>query len=432
MNEYTGSKVLIIDGYSTGRELVSELVNLAVSCLHARSVIEPSAVLSRSFDSSLYTKEFGYLGTPEEAAEKLRSENLCAVVAGSEPGVIYAEALAFLLGLPTNDPALSLARRDKFVMGEVIENAGLSGSSQARITSFKDAVRWLNGRDEWPVVVKPLDSAGSDGVTICHNLVDVEWAINENLGQQNLLGLWNTELMIQSFIEGQQYIVNSVSHQGQHVFTDIWEMNIIYVPGFANAMDNWIIVDPASATWKSLTDYTRKVLDTLGISNTAATSEVRMNSNGPVLIETGARLNGPVMHLDPYLDAGMNGTQASAYAASLVNTERFQALWGSRESYTFDKAIAKLFFIFSGTGEVTNTRGLNQFSACKSWNSLYGTLRSGDSVAKTTSTVGRGGVAYFVDESLEQLRTDLAHMRNLDRQGRLYQVDYEHDSALIH
>src|SRR5580698_10016499 len=90
--------VVIVDGYSTGRELVRELSRRGVMCLHVRSTARIPAAVGNCFDASAYYKDLGYLGPVTEAATALQIISPDAVVAGSEWGVTFAEFVAQDLG----------------------------------------------------------------------------------------------------------------------------------------------------------------------------------------------------------------------------------------------------------------------------------------------------------------------------------------------
>jgi len=92
-----------------------------------------------------------------------------AVIAGAETGVELADALSERLNLRTNGTSMSEARRNKFIMGEVVRGAGIRAVKQIKASTWQEVDAFL---DEWSpipfkVIVKPLDSAGSDGVTLC-------------------------------------------------------------------------------------------------------------------------------------------------------------------------------------------------------------------------------------------------------------------------
>ncbi|WP_210168882.1 ATP-grasp domain-containing protein [Aureimonas sp. D3] len=420
--------IVIVDGYSTARELVSELNLRGGDCYHIQSVATPSDRLAASFDASPYRCNLGFLGTLAQAATALAELEPYAIVAGSEPGVEYAEALAAHMGLPTNRPDLAKARRNKFAMAQAVEAAGLSGSRQSIAHSAEEAVAWAHSQNSWPLVVKPTESAGSDGVVVCYDIEQVKAATERAISGENLLGLQNASALVQTFIDGDQYFVNVVSSNSRHTVTDVWRMTLRPVAGFSNAMEDWFLVNPRDPEIAKLVGYTLSVIDALGIANGPSVTEVRSSSQGPTLIETGARLNGPTMEREPYLAAGLHGTQASALADLLLKPDEFQATWIERAECDH-KAFAKSFFIFTGPGEVTSTQGLAQIQKLTSYHSMYRRLKVGDRVSKTIDTVGRGGVVYWINESASQLRADITEFRRLDDAMELYAVSYQQEAA---
>jgi len=212
--------VVVVDGYSTGRDLVRELVDRDVECLHLRSTPELPRAVAGCFDPTTYAADLGYVGDHIAAANFLSHFDPSAVIAGSEWGVIFAERIAHELKLPTNKPETAAARRDKFEMIETVGKAGLRVADQALVASLDEARNWANRHAKWPLVIKPLASAGSDGVTVCHDHADIRCAIAKALGQENFMGGRNAKLLIQSYLAGPQYIVNTVSSRGRHYVTD--------------------------------------------------------------------------------------------------------------------------------------------------------------------------------------------------------------------
>lgn len=66
-----------------------------------------------------------------------------------------------------------------------------------------------------------MDSASSEDVYICQNDHELELALNKIINKINLMGSENKEVLIQTFLKGTEYVVNSVSCEGQHDITDI-------------------------------------------------------------------------------------------------------------------------------------------------------------------------------------------------------------------
>jgi hypothetical protein len=109
MNPKDQRRIAIVDGYSAGRELVRELLDRNVECLHLRS--SGRGFDLPGFDSELYDADLGYAGDLDAAVQLLDELALDAVVAGSERGALFAELIAHRMSLPTNKAELIGARR---------------------------------------------------------------------------------------------------------------------------------------------------------------------------------------------------------------------------------------------------------------------------------------------------------------------------------
>jgi biotin carboxylase len=416
-------RVLIIDGYSTAPSLVAALNALGAECLHMRSVETPPTALGQRFTSKGYISDFGFLGSPKDVLPKLEETQVDAVVAGSELGVEFAEALAHLLGLPSNNPNSSIARRNKASMGDAVARAGLRSARHAYVTTEAEAFAFVEALGDWPVVIKPVDSAGSDGVHFCHCPEDIRFAMGKTLGRSNLLGLSNEGLLIQKFLNGRQFFFNTVSNNGTHVVTDGWERRTRDIPKYANVLEDWLLVDPSTQIISDCIAYCLRVLDALGIENGAAVTEVRLTGSGPVLVETGARLNGPTMEVGPYRAAGLDGTQATVWAESIVDPALFMTRSKEAPIYKLVKNAAISFFIFKNAGSITDNTGLSRLNDLPSWCATYRTLLAGEQVEKTIDTVGRGGFIYWVHPSIDVIKADLKRFRDYEERELLYSLE---------
>ena len=63
-------------------------------------------------------------------------------------------------------------RRDKKVQQELVKAAGIRSVRQAAGKTFTDVEEFLK-TESYPVVLKPTDSAGTDGVKLCHDFEEV-------------------------------------------------------------------------------------------------------------------------------------------------------------------------------------------------------------------------------------------------------------------
>ncbi|HEV7652680.1 MAG TPA: hypothetical protein VGP26_31380 [Actinophytocola sp.] len=154
---------VVVDGYSTGNFLPAAFAKLGVDLAHVQSSAElmptmlPPA-LDRDYRDNLVCADVAALAALAPVV----------VLAGQEPGVPLADALSERLGLATTGTARSLARRDKYRMIETLRAAGLRCADQHLCADPAEVAAWAE-RTGYPVVVKPLSSASTDHVYICHD-----------------------------------------------------------------------------------------------------------------------------------------------------------------------------------------------------------------------------------------------------------------------
>jgi hypothetical protein len=415
-----GKLILIVDGYSTGRELVRELNQRGATCIHLRSTQQIPTLAAPCFDPSPYAADLGYLGTVRQALERLPSVRVDAVVAGSEWGVTFAESLALTLGLPTNRADTLSARRNKFDMIEQLHAHRLHAAQQARITSAAEAHAWARNHGRWPVVVKPLLSAGSDGVVICHDHADIDRAVHAALYHDNLLGGFNDCLMIQSYLEGPQFIVNTVSERGRHRVTDAWHVDYHTMRGGSMAASSMTLLAPDAAQSRALFDYTKRAITALGIENGPAHSELRLTEHGPALIETGARLMGGMMDAPSYAVAGLP-SQASCFADQIVAPDADRR--AASDTYKRQRHLANVYFVFGESGRVASTEGLRKLAKLPSFHAHYRPLCTGARVWRTSDSLFCGGVVYLVHDDPTQICMDIAQFRAWEAAHGLYAIE---------
>ena len=190
-----------------------------------------------------------------------------ALIAGAETGVELADQLSERMGLITNGTALSEARRNKFVMGETIRAAGIRAVKQLRATTWGEINQWITEWNPMPfkVIVKPMDSAGSDDVTLCQSIVDVQNAFGNIMGKTNGLGLVNKAVLVQEYLEGQEYVVDMVSRDGEHKVAAIWAYDRRPANGAHFVCFGQRILTATDEHCPELVAYMKKVVTALGI-----------------------------------------------------------------------------------------------------------------------------------------------------------------------
>lgn len=288
----TRPTTVLVDAFSTGATLARRAARRH-RVVHVRSRADLPATFAASLPADVLDEEHDYTAGPDGVVHRLRGSDPVAVVCASEFGVEVADDLAHRLGLRGNDPALSAARRDKALMTDVLAAAGVRTARQLRTGDAEQAAAWRDEQGLDRVVVKPVDSAGSDDVYVCTTPEEVRAAVHRTLGKTNIMLRPNTSVLVQEFLDGREYVVNTVSRDGRHWVTDAWASAKTPVPGGRTVYAHEDLLpgdDPLLVG--AVLPYVRAVLDGLGIANGPAHTELVVTARGPVLLESGARISG--------------------------------------------------------------------------------------------------------------------------------------------
>lgn len=288
--------VLIVDAYSSGSLLAPALIAQGYNVVHVHGKGSPLDFQVSSFHPQNFSADFAHQGDWAALVDWVRAQAPRAILAGSESGVLLADELADYfhaeLGVPSN--GIEIARRDKYLMAEKLRAAGIPAVMQMKTRDVEAAKEWIREKKLFPgkVVVKPLMSAGGIGLNICNNIAEVEAAFQEWLDSDNGYRIVNSEMLVQEFLEGEEYVVNTVSAGGIHTVSEIW----LYHKK-ANDQGKWIYDHDRLLPFKGqlaydLTAYVFRVLEALGIATGWGHAEVKMTPRGPVLVEIGARMMG--------------------------------------------------------------------------------------------------------------------------------------------
>merc|ERR1719277_1416418 len=221
---------VVVDPYSSGKYLLLELEKrgIPIICVRSSSNLGPQFLRSHAANSRFWVEmlEFeDFAGIPElvKALQAL-PYSIVGVFGGSEPGVELADRIANALAMPTaNSLDLLEARKDKAEMREALRRNGVPAAEQFKSGDLQELLAWAEKRNEWPLVAKPTGGAGSDGVYFCKSLDDLRAAHANIIGVKNPTGKINSELALQEFLSGDEYIVDTVSHEGKHLAVAIWK-----------------------------------------------------------------------------------------------------------------------------------------------------------------------------------------------------------------
>ncbi|MEU9119081.1 ATP-grasp domain-containing protein [Streptomyces sp. NPDC048506] len=325
MAEQKRPVAVLVDAYTSGNYLPPAFARLDADLVHVQSTPE---LLASMMPPNLDAYRAALVcDTPEATAARLAEYGPVCVVAGQEPGVPLADALSGLLGVPSNGTELSAARRDKYEMIEALRRAGVRCAEQFKSDDAEALVKWAENHDAYPVVVKPLTSAATDGVAVCRDADQVRAAAEYVLASDTIFETSNREALVQSYLAGDEYVVDMVSYEGKRYTCGVWQYRKQLI-GTHNIYDQETIRAEHESPVPEVIAYTNEVLDALGIRFGPSHAEVIVTADGPTLVEVGARLSGnmhPAFH-----DQCVGGNQADLTALAYVRPQEFLDRYAGR------------------------------------------------------------------------------------------------------
>ncbi|NUS08345.1 MAG: ATP-grasp domain-containing protein [Nonomuraea sp.] len=413
---------VLVDAYTTGNHLPPAFAKLGVDVVHVQSTPELMTSM-RLPDLSQYRAAIPY-GTPADTAARLAEFAPICVVAGQEPGVLLADELSELLGLPGNGTALSAARRDKYEMIEALRRAGVRCADQYKSGSADDLVAWAERHGDYPVVVKPLSSAATDGVAICSDAREVREAAEAVLGTVNIFGERNDEMLIQSFLQGEEYMVDFVSYDGDRYACCVWQYHKRLI-GTHRIYDRDSILLPDAGPAPAIIAYLYEVLDALGIQYGPTHAEVIVTPEGPVLVEIGARLSGGVV--PDFHDRCLGGNQADLTALAYARPEEFRDRHAGRTYHKLAEASMVLTSTtLDGVVEDLDHAVVAEIQALESVHTFVPKVAPGRRIRPTVDLYTATAAVHLVHDSAEALRRDYDRVQELkDRVYRLHAAEPE-------
>ena len=259
----------------------------------------------------------------EETLELVKEWDPLLVLPGNEKGVILASKLSYGLNLKCNDIENLDAMTLKNEMQNRLAEKGLRSIKGKVVKTAEEAIEFYESEGLEQVVLKPVYSAGSASVRICSNRDEMIKSLDELLSKTNKYGDELTELLIQERILGDEYIVNTVSCEGEHRVTLVWKYNKIRTPDGAMVYDTCETVNELNLGEAEMVEYAYDVADALGIQYGPVHGEYMIDDKGPVLIEVNCRPCGGHMSAK-FLDMISGQHETDSILDAYLKPERFQ------------------------------------------------------------------------------------------------------------
>ncbi|MFI5779573.1 ATP-grasp domain-containing protein [Nocardia sp. NPDC051570] len=404
--------VVLVDPLRAGIKLPQLFNGLGYSCVCVLSAESPTAWWRDSLRPNDFVAVLDEADGIDTVLDGLRRFRPLCIVPGGESGVLLADRLSgHYLQLPGNDPALGLARRDKFAMATRLREHGLAAIEGEQVSDVDSAVKFYRDLDAPTAVVKPLASTAADGVRFVDSESGLRAATTELLGSVDLFGRVNNEVLVQENIavDGVEYTVNSVSSRGRHHITEVWRMLRQMVDATAICVYSEL-VPPSDPRHAALSDYCAAVLDAVGTRNGAAHSEIMLRPTGPVLIETSSRIEGAC---NPATVQELLGhSQSSLLPAAYLDPDAF--LHAVTHQVRIPRRARHVYLLSRYEGPVVNPPVWDRILALPTLISMDSTLDTATSLTRTTSLAVCPGNLYLADDDEQAVVRDYEELRRLE------------------
>ena len=414
--------IIIVECMSTGIYFIQDIVDRNYNPIVLDSKIIDNEMGKtynhhKQEDLKLITEDYTLItekDTYEETLEMVREFDPVLILPGSEKGVVLATRLANDLNLLCNsyDNIEAMTLKDK--MQERLKEKGLRSIRGQVVNSVEEAIEFYDSENLNKVIIKPIYSAGSSSVKICLSKDDLIKNINELFDDYNYFGDENTELLIQEFIEGEEYIVNTVSSEGKHRVTLIWKYSKVKTSDGSVIYDIMETVDELSLGEAEMIEYAYKVADAIGIEYGPVHGEYMIDENGPVLVEVNCRPCGGTLAPE-FLDRISGQHETDSILDAYLKPELFK-IKRKKPYRLLAKGVIKDFIVpYDLVAESTSIHHIS-----KNLKSHYKTVFEdislpGKSFIKTKDLLSSCGLIYLVNEDYYTIQKEVDFLHDIEK-----------------
>jgi len=285
----------------------------------------------------------------------------------------------------------------------------------------------MGSSETMPVVVKPVESAGSEGVKLCKTKEEAEEHFKMLMSAQFTVGSAGAAVLVQEYLRGKEYVVDHVSKDGIHKTVMIW----VYDKRACNGADfvyyGMVPVPADSELARVLITYTRGVLDALGIKNGPTHGEVMMTPDGPCLVEMNCRSHGGEGSWVPLARALTGGySQVDAAIDAFLDDSAFARL--PERPRPFQASGQEVMLVSMQAGKVLATPGFDKIRQLESFKSLISDVTVGSAVELSIDLFTSLGSVFLMHEDPLVMEADMCAIRAMESDCTLFELSEDNES----
>lgn len=222
--------------------------------------------------------------------EIAKHKKIAGLLTTSDAPVKTVASVAHELGLIGMSVKTSDICTNKFKQRELFRAEGINCPKYRLVASTSD----LTGFDDFPYIVKPIDSSASRGVKKVENENELRVAVTEALNFSN-----SGHVIIESFIHGREFSVETLTQHGKtHIIAITEKLTRGEEEGFF-VEDTHIEPARISGSERELIEAeVKKAISAIGMNNCPSHTEIKVNEKGAFIIEIACRLGGDYITSD--------------------------------------------------------------------------------------------------------------------------------------
>lgn len=335
-----------------------------------------------------YADEFFEVSTIDidrvaETAKKFNPDGIMTL-ATDMPMRSVAKA-AEICGLPGISMDTAIKATDK---GEMIKAFQAHGVEHPwyYIALNSDEFKAVKDKIKYPCIMKPTDNAGSRGVVLIHNTEELEsnyqYAVNESR---------NGGVIIEEYLIGPEVSVEVIVVNGNPVVLQITDKITTGAPHFVE-MGHTQPSRLSKEDQEKISDLAIRAVKAVGINCGPAHVEIMLTSNGPKMVELGARMGGDCItsHLVP-LSTGIDMVRATIEIACGMEPDITPKL----------KKGSAIRFFRTDKGILEEISGIESAKEIDGVREITFTKKIGDSVGNINSSIDRVGFLIVQADSAD-------------------------------
>ncbi|HDR50744.1 MAG TPA: ATP-grasp domain-containing protein [Mariniphaga anaerophila] len=222
--------------------------------------------------------------TTKQIALKHRVDGL-ATTQMEKPLRLMAK-LAQELGLPFHSPEVVERSLDKWLMKQAFLQYGIP-CARGKLFKKNEEIKEYDLNDfRYPLVLKPKDATSSQGVFRVEKFSEIKQCADETRKFSR-----NGELIIEEFLEGKEYSVETITFKGKTTIVQYTEKFITPFP-YTVEMGHLQPADLSDEEKRQIDKVVTAAINVISIDNSAAHTEVKITPEGPKILEIGSRGGG--------------------------------------------------------------------------------------------------------------------------------------------